>query len=349
MKKLFFLFAAMMMAAVVMAQTPTVSASSVTLKYCLTTYGAVEISTVRAKLPVSKDGFSFNDFGVYVRKLTNVRGCDSVVTYTISRNVEGLLPGRFRVNAQGHEVQFSKGNLMFRAYNGTTYPNSGSLSHRTANGTTFGVWKFGEQQYSACGDTYLNSNPSLTRTDWRDLFSHASSGYDDNVSQAWDYCNANSAPASVAGTNWDWGVFNAIEGGGNQPGFWRSLTQTEFDYLISYCQSQGKYGWGNINGVNGVFLLPVNWVKPNGCNFTANSGSNSYTLAQWGLMEAAGAVFIVLRSYYASGSFRDETDETMIRVADKIYNFDFTKNPILVNWSGTRKDGGHVRLVRDVD
>ena len=73
--------------------------------------------------------------------------------------------------------------------------------------------------------------------------------------------------------------------------------QSEWDYLLfSRTNALSKHGNGNINGVGGLIILPDNWTLPTGCSFTAGLGyewaRNSYTLAQWTQMEAAGAVFL---------------------------------------------------------
>ena len=36
----------------------------------------------------------------------------------------------------------------------------------------------------------------------------------------------------IAGTNYDWGVNNAISNGGNEAGLWRTLTIEEWKYLM---------------------------------------------------------------------------------------------------------------------
>ena len=58
-----------------------------------------------------------------------------------------------------------------------------------------------------------------------------------------------------------------------------------------------------------MILLPDSWTLPAGCSFTSgladSSGDwtrNSYTLAQWEQMEAAGAVFL------PAGGLRQGTD-----------------------------------------
>ena len=79
------------------------------------------------------------------------------------------------------------------------------------------------------------------------------------------------------------------------------LTSAERYYLFNTrANASSKYGIGNINGVKGLIVLPDNWTLPSGYTFNSGFSSsddywwtlNSYTLAQWAVMEAAGAVFL---------------------------------------------------------
>ena len=94
----------------------------------------------------------------------------------------------------------------------------------------------------------------------------------------------------------DWGC-NAIINGGNTVNQWRTLTIAEWNYLLNTrTDASSKRGTGNINGVGGLIILPDSWTLPSECAFTSGFAPdwthNSYTLAQWAQMEAAGAVFL---------------------------------------------------------
>ncbi len=100
----------------------------------------------------------------------------------------------------------------------------------------------------------------------------------------------------IAGTNYDWGVYNAISNGGNQAGQWRTLTQSEWYYVISE-RTDARYlrGTANVNGVNGLILLPDNWTFPSDVEFTYGEdgwSQNTYSASEWSKMEANGAVFL---------------------------------------------------------
>ena len=165
-------------------------------------------------------------------------------------------------------------------------------------------------------------------TGWIDLFGWGTSGYHNSSdryntnyhpyssSQNWvnrTYNDQGYGPSTnmedldLTGTsaNYDWGVYNAISNGGDAPGLWRTLTRDEWDYLRNgRADADSKYAIGRIQMadsayVNGCFFLPDSWTLPDGCAFTPGTTSsytdyslNTYTLAQWSLMEAAGALFL---------------------------------------------------------
>ena len=107
--------------------------------------------------------------------------------------------------------------------------------------------------------------------------------------------------------NADWAVYNAISNGGNAPGMWRNLSKDEWMYVTTNrANASDKLGTGTVNGVGGLILLPDSWTLPAGCTFTpgySNDQSswdpNHYTVAQWAMMEAAGAVFLPAAGYRA--------------------------------------------------
>ncbi|MBR3979690.1 MAG: hypothetical protein IKJ98_00850 [Bacteroidales bacterium] len=193
----------------------------------------------------------------------------------------GVIEFAFSVSAE-KQIYFSKGNLQYQASTGT--------------------WRFAEHQYDIIGDD--NANISSTNSGWIDLFGWGTSGYNGKnpymTSTGSDYGDGYN---DIAGTNYDWGVYNAISNGGNQAGQWRTLTTDEWYYVINTrTNASSKYGVASVNGVNGLILLPDEWTLPEGIVFTsgvANDGRieyystvNSYTANEWAKMEANGAVFL---------------------------------------------------------
>ena len=183
---------------------------------------------------------------------------------------DGALPGLFSVSAT-QQVHFSQGNLQYQASTNT--------------------WRFAEHQYDYVGSD--NRSISSTYSGWIDLFGWGT-GSNPTLSSSYpeDY-----------GTFVDWGS-NAIINGGNTTNLWRTLTSAEWEYLLNTRPgASSKLGSGNINGVGGLIILPDSWTLPSECSFASGFAiinpyhypdwkHNSYTLAQWAQMEAAGAVFL---------------------------------------------------------
>ena len=217
-------------------------------------------------------------------------------------SVNGMLPGLFSVS-DTRQVRFSQGNLQYQASTST--------------------WRFAENQWdyvgsqSVTGEEYGrgtvsgsdNTNISSSYSGWIDLFGWGTSGWNSgaNCYQPWstsqtysDYypggSNSNGLTGAYIEADWAW--HNAISNGGNTTHLWRTLTDEEWEYLINgRVNNNNKWGYGNINGVRGLIILPDSWTLPRGCSFNGGFGHyawthNIYTLAQWSLMEAAGAVFL---------------------------------------------------------
>ena len=157
----------------------------------------------------------------------------------------------------------------------------------------------------------------------------------------------------------DWGS-NLI--GTSAPDAWRTLTKDEWEYLLSSrANASSLYGVAQVNGVNGLIILPDNWTCPEGVTF--KSGLNTtygrsyyadyqvFDLEQWSSLETAGAVFLPAAGYregnrvtgvmdrgrYWSTSESDNDNVCFVRF--EANNAGTTCNP--------RFYGRSVRLVRD--
>ena len=211
---------------------------------------------------------------------------------------EGALRGEFTINGSGDKVFFSQGNLQYQASTST--------------------WRFAEHQYdyvgnASNGNVYVdevkcnNANISSTYTGWIDLFGWGTSGYNHggaNCYQPWSTSTDDSHYYAYGYASYnlydqngqaDWG-YNAISNGGNlENSSWRTLTIAEWGYVINTRNGAvSKKGHGNVNGVNGIILLPDAWTLPDGLSFTSGNSSwvNVYNGEQWAQMEANGAVFL---------------------------------------------------------
>ena len=203
-------------------------------------------------------------------------------------------------------VYFSQGNLQFNAMQGV---------HATASSDSVkGTWRFAENQYDCIGSA--NRKISETYTGWIDLFGWGTSGWNSKAPcyQPWsksytssDYYPGGSSSNDLTGdyANADWGVYNAISNGGNEPNKWRTLTNAEWKYLFQ----NNKWTLGYINDSTNSYLcfmlIPETFEAPEGtsvevlgtANLTSTSmnsltvpSTNKYTNEQFASLEKLGVV-----------------------------------------------------------
>ena len=81
------------------------------------------------------------------------------------------------------------------------------------------------------------------------------------------------------------------------------MTEDEWDYVVfNRPNASSLKGVARVNGVNGLILLPDNWTCPSGVSFKSGFHSEwgvdyyadyqTFTAAEWSLLEAAGAIFL---------------------------------------------------------
>ena len=173
-------------------------------------------------------------------------------------NSKGI--GVFSVSAT-KQVTFSPGNLQYQASSDT--------------------WRFAGYQWSTIGENNLNI--SSTYDGWIDLFGWGTGNNPTNTSEE----DATYLPFV------DWGT-NKI--GNNAPNTWRTLTYDEWSFLL-YKREDASSLWGiaQVNGTEGMVLLPDQWECPSGVTFKAGSARGemqSYTSDNWNKLEKSGAVFL---------------------------------------------------------
>lgn len=295
--------------------------------------------TIKANITGLSDGVTY-----YVR----VYAINSVgIAYgeqqkiTLKRFPEGCVPSEFSVS-DNKKIMFSKGNLQYQA--------------------STQIWRFAEHQYDRIGNK--NGNISSDYSGWIDLFGWGTSGYNGKNPYMKNTNNSDYGDGynNIAGTNYDWGVYNKISNGGNQAGQWRTLTDSEWKYVISN-RTNARYlcGIAIVNGVKGLILLPDNWTLPTGVAFTygidgLSQNIKTYSTSDWSKMEANGAVFL------PSAGYRDGTDVYYVgsvgyywsSSAHEDYNAYFLSFSIFYNYTVeirryNRYYGSSVRLVRDVE
>lgn len=272
------------------------------------------------------NGKYYDEPGVYQRHLTNIYGCDSIVRLELAETVcapEGAIKGLFTVYPNRH-VYFSKGNLQYRA----SEDGSGSdLKYTGADGKTYyGKWRFATHQYDYVGgpDSYTgtitqygnvyemmggsiaqcsNIEAASTYTGWIDAFAFGTSGYGSKFpylktkgTTSSDYIDKDLVEDYRF---YDWGVFNPISNGGNQPELWRTMTVDEWDYIINKrANAKNLRGYATVNGVKGTVLLPDDW-STSGVSF---SNGATYTKNTWAPLEEKGAVFLPWAGYRNNAS-----------------------------------------------
>ena len=251
---------------------------------------------------------------------------------------DGAIRAEFSVS-DSTKVYFSQGNLQYQASTNT--------------------WRFAEHQWDYVG--YDNKNISEKYAGWIDLFGWGTSGYNGKnpymtSKKDTDYGDGEN---DIAGTNYDWGVYNKISNGGNQTGLWRTLTYDEWNYLISgRAQANRLMRQGRVNNVNGLILLPDSWATetPSSVRFTYDPGNystNVYSLDEWAVMESYGAVFLPAAGCRNGtgvsdvGSYGSYWSSSAV---DYYYAgfLDFDSYSVSTSYDGYRDNGRSVRLVQDV-
>ena len=157
----------------------------------------------------------------------------------------------------------------------------GNLQYHPANDE----WRFAPSQLDYIGDD--NANISETYNGWIDLFGWGTGNNPTNKSKFDDDYQ----------TFVDWGV-NKI--GSDAPNTWRTLTYDEWEYIINgRFNAEELIGVAQVNGVNGLILLPDGWTCPDGVSFKSGVAEDSesfadyqsFSASEWSKLEANGAVF----------------------------------------------------------
>lgn len=326
---------------------------------------------------------------LYSHAASNV-ALDRNIMITAGVNVGGSnttvnLKGLFSVSGT-KQVFFSKGNLQWTS----------TGTHAVAgDGTAAGTWRFAEHQYdyvgdaSSYGNVYVNavkSSNTLIASDytgWIDLFGWGTSGYDSKNPYMTSTTNSsygNGDANDIAGTNYDWGVYNAISNGGNVAGKWRTMTggneSEEWHYVLvtrsnttTNLPAGSNNGTANfvratVNGVTGEILFPDNYVQPDGVTVTGSSptynGAYSSFAAftvdvdNWEKMENAGAIFIPVTGYRTStsytGAYLNYWTSTHYTASGKTYRAYYANQNGVKSYTYSERSQGYaVRLVMNAN
>lgn len=195
----------------------------------------------------------------------------SNVTYVAEFKVSytsNFSPAAFSVSST-HQVYFSPGNLQYHPKNKK--------------------WRFAPSQLDYIGDG--NKNISSTYNGWLDLF-----GWGTGADPTKSIANRDFYKDCYN----DWGR-NKI--GSDAARTWSTLNYDGWKYLLlDRPNASSLRGVAQVNGVNGLILLPDAWTCPDGITFKSGFHSSygasyyaayqTFTADQWSKMEAAGAVFL---------------------------------------------------------
>ena len=199
---------------------------------------------------------------------------------------KGAINGLFTVSKNGDQVYFSQGNLQ--------YIGSASKPY----------WKFADHQWDCIGRAQNGDAQNIDR----DLFGFATSGFQHGGTcyQPWstDYTPQN---YYAYGDNYslyhkdgtaDWGA-NPISNGGNKGKMWKTLSVDEWAWVLKYRTTPSGilYAKAQVNGVNGIVILPDNWsrvthILQNKNDAHASYSGNVISAEDWTKMEQNGAVFL---------------------------------------------------------
>ena len=237
----------------------------------------------------TKEGYLFNGWnteadgsGYAYAPGTSITVVKNFVFYAQWKEKPAFTVGEFAVS-DSKKVTFSPGNLQYHPKNDT--------------------WRFAEKQTD-----YIGADNQYIADDydgWLDLFGWSTNGgtvkFGVSTSTTYD---------DYHGDFVDWGT-NQI--GEDAPNTWRTLTKDEWKYVLdSRPYASTLRGVAQVDGVNGLFLLPDNWECPSDITFKIGFHSDcsveayglyqTFTADEWMLMEAAGAIFLPAAGYRSGTS-----------------------------------------------
>ena len=299
------------------------SPRAVTLSFNNTTNGNVSIANgqngtyyiVVPAFPEVSNNITFTLLDENNKKFAQFEFTNRTLDYnsitTVTLNVTELLnlSDLFSVGANS-QVQFSKGNLQW------TSTGTHTVFNGTSESSASGTFRFAPNQYDYIGSG--NSNISSSYTGYIDLFGYGTSGYDSKYPYQSSTTPSDYASGNINGTYYDWGKYNSIVNGSTTDayGTWRTLTQSEWSYVISSRAASTINGVANVRfakaqvaGVNGLILFPDLFVWPTSVDHCPLFGSGEatftsavYTAAEWQALENMNAIFLPAAGHRTEGT-----------------------------------------------
>ena len=252
--------------------------------------------------------------------------------------------------AEGKQITFSGGNLQY------------TRSTQT--------WAFAEHQYDMLGTDNVDGGGKVY---------DATYGYDKTGSALADKIDLFGWSGSTGSAKW--GIGTSADNSGYSGDFvdwgtnigdgstWYTLTADEWDYLLdersdaNQLVGVARIQLGEKIYANGLVLLPDDWTCPAGVTFKSGFSNThsvqayadyqTFTLADWQQLEAAGAVFLPA-SGFREGSFVGYVQSSGYywsatpNGSDKAYYMYFISDSYFsYNYSRNRYSGLAVRLVKN--
>ena len=267
-------------------------------------------------------------------------GCDSQLLDDSDNDAIGV----FSVSYD-KQVTFSQGNLQYTQSTNTWSFASAQwemIGIDNVTGGSVSSGKHGDRKYGTA------------LADKVDLFGWSTNATNFGVSTSIDWENG------YIGSFVDWGT-NKI--GNDAPNAWRTLSYDEWEYLLNNrLNASSLKGVAQVNGVNGLILLPDNWTCPSGVTFKSGFHSNygvdnyaayqTFTAAEWSKLEAAGAAFLPAAGYRVGSNVDDvqfggcywSATEGDSNFANYLYFSSY--EALMLDY--TRYTGRSVRLVKDL-
>ncbi len=236
------------------------------------------------------------------------------------------------------------------------------------------TWEFAARQYDmiGAGNVFSRRGPTGAITKYLsgkiDLFGWSA----DQTGNNYGVTTSTDAADFASNEFLDWGE-NTI--GTDAANTWYTLSSDEWAYIfLSRTNAEQLFGFGTVNGVGGVILLPDDWTLPTGVTFYSADDKNipltdeadgyenedgdsfthnTYTIDEWVLMESHGAVFMPAAGQRIGTSLSYCGTQGLYWSATPFQSsaicFSFTQSLLRPNLSNTRSNGLAVRLVRAYD
>ncbi len=132
----------------------------------------------------------------------------------------------------------------------------------------------------------------------------------------------------------DWGT-NEI--GNYSANYWRTLSIEEWEYLL-FNRKDAKllYGMAQVNGINGMILLPDGWEPPRkldvlfihgyhgSSSAAAYAWQQTFDLNQWKILERSGAIFLPASGFFSF--FLEEGQGMLLALQETGIYWSSTKN-----------------------